>query len=417
MSFNTSLSGLNGASADLNVTGNNIANASTTGFKRSRAEFGDIYAISNLGSTRTAIGSGVLLNQVAQQFNQGNLEFTENTLDLAVSGQGFFVLTPNLTSEEPIYTRAGAFGVDNDGYVVNSAGQYLRTFPVNDDGTVTSTSLASASALRLPDSAGTPQASATVDISVNLPSDAPDLDPALFDPTDSTTFTNSTSVTVFDSLGNSHIATIYYMKTDSLTNSWESRVFVDGNALTPDGAETLSFDTAGALTTPAGGQVGYTAAPYDPSNGAEPIALTFDYSQNTTQFSAPFAVNALSQDGRTTGRLSGLDIDDTGVVRANFTNGLSLALGKIALAQFRNPQGLRQLGNTAWAQTLDSGEALGGEAGTSSFGSIRAGALETSNVDLTQELVHLITAQRNFQANARAIETESTVTQTIINIR
>jgi len=209
MSFNTALSGLNAASADLNVKSNNIANVNTTGFKESRAEFADVFAVSAFGSSDTAIGNGTVLNNVAQQFNQGNLEFTDNALDLSIRGQGFFALSPNETSNEVIYTRAGAFNVNNDGFVTNSAGQFLRTFPVNPDGTVSSTSISSTQPLQLPSTAGTPQATTTVDISTNVPSTGAGITGAI-DPTDPTTYTNSTSVTIFDSLGNEHIVTLFY---------------------------------------------------------------------------------------------------------------------------------------------------------------------------------------------------------------
>ena len=218
MSFNTALSGLNAASADLNVKSNNIANVNTTGFKESRAEFADIFAVSAFGSSDTAIGNGTVLNNVAQQFEQGNLEFTDNALDLGISGQGFFALAPNQTSNEVVYTRAGAFNVNSDGFVVNSAAQFLRTFPVNPDGTVSSTSISSTTALQLPSTAGTPQATANVAIANNLPSTSASLTGAI-DPENPTTYTNSTSVTVYDSLGNEHIVSLFYQK-KATVNEW-----------------------------------------------------------------------------------------------------------------------------------------------------------------------------------------------------
>ncbi len=429
MAFNIGLSGLNAASADLDVTSNNIANTSTTGFKGSRAEFADIYALSTFGNSATAIGSGVLLSNVAQQFNQGNLEFTENSLDLAISGSGFFALAPNQGSGERVYTRAGAFGVSEQGFVVNSAGQFLQSFPVNSDGTVTSTSLSSTNSLRLPSAAGVPQPTTEIDLGINLPSSEPALDPLLFDPTEPTTFTNSTSVSVFDSLGDSHIATTYFVKDSGAANRWATYLYLDDSAVDIPGGTTpgspasgpvdyatLNFDAAGNLTLPTIPAT-ITSAPIALSNGASDLTLTLDLANNSpTQFASAFSVTSLAQDGFTTGRLTGLDISDTGLVRANFTNGEAVSLGKVALVNFSNPQGLSQLGNTAWAETIDSGEPLAGEAGTGSLGLISAGALEASNTDLTAELVHLITAQRNFQANAKSIETASAITQTIINI-
>ncbi|NVJ51850.1 MAG: flagellar hook protein FlgE [Gammaproteobacteria bacterium] len=426
MSFNTALSGLNAAQADLNVTSNNIANVATTGFKFSRAEFGDIFATSTLGSSKTAIGNGVILSNVAQQFNQGNLEFTSNTLDLAVSGQGFFVLEPSQNASNQTFTRAGEFGVDSNGFVVNSSGARLQVFPTNPDGTVTATALSSTQPLQIPQSAGSPTMTTEIEIGVNLPANASGLDVNLFDPLSPTTFSSSTSSTIFDSLGESHIATIYYVKDSATPNTWAAYYYVDGNPVDITGGtagangqlyHTIEFDAAGTFTQtvpnpPTSAPLGFTNG----SNGAQTIA--FDYANNApTQFASPFTVNTLDQNGATIGRLAGIEISETGTVRANFTNGQSNAIGKIALVRFANPQGLAQLGNNAWSDTIDSGQPLAGEALTSSFGQIRSGALETSNVDLTSELVNLITAQRNFQANARTIETNNQITQTIIQIR
>jgi flagellar hook protein FlgE len=429
MSFNTALSGLNAAQAELNVTSNNIANVGTTGFKGSRAEFADIFATSSFGSSGTAIGNGTLLANVAQQFGQGNLEFTANTLDLAVSGEGFFILSPSETNANNLFTRNGEFGVDNNGFVVNNAGARLQVFPVNTDGTVTATSISSTIPLQLPQTAGVPTTTSLVDIGVNLPANAAVLDPNLFDPLQASTFTQSTSLTVFDSLGESHVVTAYYVKTGA--NTWGTYYNT-----TDDTGATLPIDIAGG-TAGAGGQLynsmtftnagvfqasvpdPVTTTAIDYGNGSNAAGtLTFNYAGNgTTQFSSPFTVNVLEQNGFPIGRLTGVEISDTGVVRANFSNGQSTALGKIALARFQNAQGLAQKGNNSWEDTTDSGTPLVGEAVTSSFGQIRSGAIEVSNVDLTAELVNLISAQRNFQANAKSIETNNTITQAIINIR
>lgn len=433
MAFNTSISGLNAAAADLDVKSNNIANVNTTGFKQSRAEFADVFAVSAFGSSDTAIGNGTVLNNVAQQFEQGNLEFTDNALDLGISGQGFFALAPNQTSAEVVYTRAGAFGVNNDGFVVNSAGQFLRTFPVNPDGTVSSTSMSSTVALQLPSTAGIPQATQNVAIAANLPSTAAAITGAI-DPTDPLTFTNSTSATIFDSLGNEHIVTLYYQKTTT-ANEWDVEAYISGADINPTGTTTpyqlgvgggggpfapitLTFDPAlgGALAAASTTTLAFDILGTEFVSGAAAQATTINFS-GTTQNSGGFNVINLTQDGFPTGRLSGLDISDDGLVRATFTNGQANPLGKIALANFPNSQGLKQVGNTSWVETLDSGQVLAGEAGTGVFGLIQSGSLEASNVDLTSELVGLITAQRNFQANSKAIETNNAITQTIINLR
>ncbi len=422
MSFSTAITGLNAASADLNVKSNNIANVNTTGFKGSRAEFADVYALSAFGTSNTAMGSGVVLNRVAQQFVQGNLEFTDNALDLGISGQGFFTLAPTETSGEVVYSRAGAFGINKDGFVVNGSGQFLRAFPVNPDGSVSSTAISSTTPLQLPSSSGVPQATTTLDLSANLPSTATPLAAATaIDPTDTATFTNSTSATVFDSLGNQHIVTTYYKKTDAALNQWDVDVYIDEpsglNAQTQLGVtKTLTFDpsTGGSLLSVPTSQaysIGSLA-----SGASVPQVFTLDF-LGSTQNSGSFNVSALKQDGFSTGRLSGLDISDEGLVRATYTNGQSTPLGKIALANFPNSQGLKQIGNTSWIETVDSGQVLSGEAGTGSFGLVQSGSLEASNVDLTKELVGLIIAQRNFQANSKSIETENAITQTIINLR
>lgn len=429
MSFNTALSGLNAAQAELNVTSNNIANVGTTGFKGSRAEFSDIFATSSFGSSSTAIGNGTLLANVAQQFGQGNLEFTQNTLDLAVSGEGFFILSPSESNSNNLFTRNGEFGVDNNGFVVNNAGARLQVFPVNSDGTVTATSISSTIPLQLPQTAGVPTVTSLVDIGVNLPASAAVLDPNLFDPVQASTFTQSTSLTVFDSLGESHVVTAYYIKTGA--NTWGAYYNT-----TDDTGATLPIDIAGG-TAGSGGQLFHSmsfdnsgvfqssvpdpiiTSALDYGNGSNATGtINFNYAGNgTTQFSSPFTVNVLEQNGFPIGRLTGVEISETGVIRANFSNGQSSALGKIALARFQNAQGLAQKGNNSWEDTTASGTPLVGEAVTSSFGQIRSGAIEVSNVDLTAELVNLIAAQRNFQANAKSIETENTVTQAIINIR
>ncbi|MCP4881713.1 MAG: flagellar hook-basal body complex protein, partial [Gammaproteobacteria bacterium] len=270
MSFYTSLTGLNAAQSQLGITSNNVANVGTVGFKKSRAEFGDIFATSPLENASSAIGQGVLLKEVKQQFSQGNIEFSSNSLDLAISGQGFFALKPNLTSNQTVYTRAGSFSVNNDRYVVDSKGQYLQTFPVNEDGSVIATGLASAKSLQLPSTAGLPQPSSKIELGLNLPADAEiipyqaqyDTDnPYAFDRNDTETFNKSTSITVYDSLGNPHIATVYYIKTSSATeadptNKWDTKIYIGDEEMKPslipaknDKSETLYMNKFGQTST------------------------------------------------------------------------------------------------------------------------------------------------------------------------
>jgi flagellar hook protein FlgE len=405
MSFSLALSGLNAASTDLNATANNIANASTNGFKSSRTEFSELFAVSPQGTGNTATGNGVRVASVAQQFAQGNIDVTGNSLDMAISGNGFFIISEGgaLT-----YTRAGAYRIDNSGFVVNSRDQRLQAYPPNGVGGFNTGGL---SDLRLVTNVSAPQATTNANVLFNLPASAsvPPVTP--FDPTNVNSYNEATSLTVYDSLGAAHTGTLYFDKT-ATANQWNMRLYVDGNAVgTP---QALQYSSSGVLTAPAGGTITFPA--YTPATGAAPLNLTFDVSA-TTQYGSTFGVNSVTQDGFTTGRLIGIDFDSSGVVQARFTNGRSVPLGQVAMANFSNPQGLQQLDNTNWAETFSSGQPLRGQAGASGLGLIQSGALESSNVDLTAQLVNMITAQRNFQANAQVISTTDQITQTIINIR
>jgi flagellar hook protein FlgE len=405
MPFRLALSGLNAAQTDLSVTANNVANVGTNGFKGSRAEFADLFATTQQGVSSTAVGNGVRVANIAQQFSQGNIDFTDNSLDLAISGSGFFILSDNGALS---YTRAGAFQVDRAGFVVNSSGQRLQGYAPLASGGFNTGGL---SDIELTTSESAPQATTTVDVTLNLPSSATAPTVTPLDPTDPASYTRATSLTTYDSLGAAHTATLYFLK-GATPNDWTTQLYVDGAAVgTP---QALEYSDQGALITPAGGEITFPA--YTPATGAAAMNMTFDFG-TTTQFGDTFNVNSIVQDGFTTGRLIGIDIDATGVVQARFTNGRSLALGQVAMANFSNPQGMQQLGDTQWAETFTSGQALLGQAGNSGFGSLQSGALEASNVDITEQLVNMITAQRNFQANAQMISTADSITQTIINIR
>jgi flagellar hook protein FlgE len=394
MSFPIALSGLNAASADLSVTAHNVSNAATLGFKEGRIEFAEVYQ------------SGVRVADTRQQFTPGNIEFTGNSLDLAISGDGFFTVSDNGSL---LYSRAGAFGVDPDGFVVNSAEQRLQVYPPQ--GTTGVFDTGALQDLRLTIGQSAPNQTSTGELGVNLPANSPVPTSPVFDPTDPGSFNHSTSTTVYDSLGESHNASWYFVK-DPAANTWNSYLYIDGAAV--GGATQMEFDANGALSVPAGGFVTYPA--FDPGTGADPLNMQFDMN-GSTQYGGDFAVNNVTQDGYATGRLTGIDIDQAGVVLARFTNGVALPLGQVALTRFPNQQGLQPEGDNTWAQTFASGDALRGAAGTANFGLVQAGALEQSNVDLTSQLVNMIIAQRNFQANAQMISTEDAITQTIINLR
>ena len=405
MSFTIALSGLNAASDDLSVTANNIANASTNGFKKSRSEFKEIFAVSADSVARNVTGSGVRLNNIAQQFNQGNIDFTGNNLDMAITGQGFFTLSD---SGSTVYTRAGQFAVDRDGFVGDADGRRLQVYPPLGNGAFNTGGLQD---LRLLTDQNSPQATTDITLGVNLPADA-DVPPnGTFDPTDPLSFNHTTSATTFDSLGAPHTTSVYFVKS-ATPNQWETRIFVDGIDTGPP--QTITFDAVGRLVTPASGIL--DAPPFALANGSNDLELSVDL-QLTTQFGGAYGVNALAQDGFASGRLTGIEVDPSGVVFARFTNGRSDEIGKVALSNFPSLDNLGQIGDTNWVETFGSGDALRGEAGTASFGLIQAGALESSNVDLTEQLVSMINAQRNFQANAQVISTADAITQTIINIR
>ena len=405
MSFTLALSGLNAASTDLNATANNIANTSTTGFKKSRTEFAELFATSPQGTSNTQTGNGVRVAAVSQQFTQGNIEVTGNNLDMAISGEGFFVLSDNGAQ---VYSRSGAFSIDNSGYVVNNHNDRLQVFPVNATGGFNTGGL---SDLRLVTSVSAPSATQNAEVLFNLPANSTVPTTTPFNPANANTYNEATSLTVYDSLGAAHTGTLYFIKT-ATANQWDTQLYIDGTAVgTP---QTLQYSNGGTLVTPVGGSLTFPS--YTPTTGAAPLTLTFDVA-GTTQYGSNFSVNSVTQDGFTTGRLIGIDFDSTGIVQARFTNGRSLPLGQVALTNFSNPQGLQQLDNTKWAETFASGQPLRGQAGSSGLGLIQSGALESSNVDLTEQLVNMITAQRNFQANAQVISTSDQVTQTIINIR
>ncbi len=463
MSMSISVSGINAAQKHLDVTSNNIANVNTIGFKNSRAEFADMYANSIFTDNRTAVGNGVQTACVSQQFSQGSLTTTKNALDLSIKGDGFFVLAPDANSLDRTYTRAGAFQCDEDGYVVNSMGSYLQVYDVNNDGTVKSVSLDSTHPLRIPSSAGSPEQTTKVDASMTLPADTPYMNVQLFDPQDSGTFNASTSVKIYDSLGEAHTATYYFIKDQTAqgspeANTWQMFMFVDDKPIDIEGGNEKDFvapsslakagfklksaqivfdDKGNIKTDPASGEItGYTpatiktvalgSAPADAFGGDKIITtgadanqqIEFLFGKNLHMYGGTsFSVEAISQDGSTVGQLTNVQIDDKGIVSATYSNGTSSKLGMVAMANFANPQGLTQIGDTCWRRSLDSGDAIPCQATVGTAGAIQSSALEESNTDLATQLVELITAQRHYQANSRALEVNNTVMDSILNVR
>ena len=602
MSFATALSGLKAASTSLQVTGNNIANSQTTGFKQSRAEFADVYASSLGGVSRTQAGSGVRVTEVAQQFNDGNIEATQNSLDLAISGNGFFVLADTGNLPDPAdkaapvdpsvpsaYTRNGAFQLNSAGNVVNDKGQYLLAFAANGTTAAEGFSTGVFRPITVDTSQGLPSATTNINLDLTINSGA--VTPtAVFSPTDPKSYNNTTSVTTYDSQGNAHIAATYYVKTP-VANVWDAYLFIDNFGITTGGqavppnpakpstvanaintpglpipitfnsggllgevgvraaavataaiaaaAKTAATDTTDAQTAADAADTALGADPalnatalsaataasasasamasaaatinsvpglateaqnaldaattaaasaltalnsatvlvnidptdsaaqataaataaadaavaatdaaaakaaiaiyntdvkkaaanatqatqvdfgninltaIDPNIKVDPMAFSVDFT-TTTQITSPFSVKGASQDGLPAGNLTGIDVDDTGVVFAKYSNGGSKALGQVALARFPSNQSLAKLGDTTWGKTANSGTPVYGAAGDNNFGGIQSSALEGSNVDLSDQLVKLIIQQQAYQANSQTITTEKTLVDTIL---
>ena len=428
MSFNIGLSGLYAANKQLDVTGNNIANVATTGFKSSRAEFADIYAASKLGTGQNSIGNGVNLAAVSQQFTQGDVNNSGGVLDMAIQGGGFFVQKGSDGSLE--YTRSGAFRADKDGYITNNTGtSRLQGYAADADGKIVKGALTD---LQLNLSYLPPQASSKVDSTSNLNSSEPVIDTTThpFDPTKTDSFTTQYSTTIYDAQGNSHSMVQYMVKSDQ--NQWTSYTQIDGR--NPDGTTTapvgklLTFDDTGKLSsiTDMDGTNPNTTLTVEwtpgvvvdgvwEANGAAGKDIAVNMS-NITQYNSASYRNPPVTDGYATGQITGLKIDGSGVLFATFSNQQSKAIGQISLASFNNEQGLQPSGGTTWRETFASGQPGFDTPQAGTLGSIVANSLENSNVNLTNELVDLIKAQSNYQANAKTISTQSTIMQTIIQM-
>lgn len=489
MGFEQGLSGLNASAKHLDTIGNNVANASTVGFKQSQAQFADMFAASLSGSGGLQIGTGTKLAAVAQQFTQGNITNTSNPLDTAISGQGFFRLTD--ASGAALYSRNGQFQVDKNGFLVNNQGHKVSGYLPNATGLIAATAPVP---LQLNSADLSPNMTTTATVGANLDSRAAIPINPVFSSIDPTSYTSSTSLSVYDSLGASHVGTLYFQRlpitppafvsatttsatlstaaglavgntitfalpapaqtatitgiagavvsfaalgfaptggpvtTNAPSSSWNSYLTVDGvavaGATTPQLA-TLTFDLLGKLssTTPVSAPVGRvsTAALFPTSTTVSTTqTLAFDFGSPTaatTQFGGTFGVNTLTQNGYTSGRLNSTSTSADGTILGRYSNGQSRAMGQIVLANFTNAQGLQPVGNNEWVETSSSGGPLVGAPGSSSLGVLQSSATEDSNVDLTAELVNMITAQRVYQANAQTIKTQDQLLQTIVSLR
>lgn len=508
--FGISLSGIKNSQKYLDVTSNNIANANTIGFKRSRAEFADVYTNSVFQNNKTVVGMGSQNTTVSQQFVQGNLSGdTGNNLDMAIQGNGFFVLSNENNPadgthfvSDRTYTRAGAFQVNKEGFIVTAQGDFLQGWDVNDRGDAAALDISSTHSIKIPEDTGAPQMSTEIGIGVNLPAGAPSVKPPInlgnqrnpvmqnlnagvrpnrietwrsaFDPKDSSTYTCSTSQTIHDSLGGAHTLTYYMMKSDpsngnpNNTQTWNVVVYVDGKPVDVAVANNqnpirlditdqnssiagtslygfqMTFGPNGEMQrivpsalfvsnngvyesprqndpngTPGNAYPGHNFGLHSALGGGvaddQDIHIGFD----ATQYgSSSFTVNkSPTNDGYSTGLLTNVAVNEDGIIQAEYSNGRYVNIAKVAMADFANQQGLTKVGDTQWKQSISSGEATPKEPNRGGAGSIKGANLEESNVDLTAQLVDLIVAQRNYQANSQALQTQNTAMDSIMNIR
>ena len=411
MSFQHGMSGIAAAAKNLDVIGNNVANANTVGAKASRAEFADLYAnsINGISGVNTGIvsgantGIGVTVASIAQQFSQGDIVSTQNPLDMAINGRGFFRVVDDGMVQ---YTRNGQFRMDKDGYIVTAQGARLTGHSADANG-ILSNGMPTDLRISVADLA--PKQTASARAQLNLDATEQTIG-AAFNSTNPDTYHSSMSLSVYDSLGRDHQVTLYFRK--AAANSWSVHAAADGVDI-PGLASTLQFDAAGRLTAPAG-----------PFNLTIPVGadagntMTFAMDlTEATQFGSAFAINNITQDGSGAAKLAGFAADDSGMLVGRYTNGQTRPLGQVVLANFMNPQGLVPLGNNVWVEGEASGQPTLGTPGSGIIGAIESAAVENSNIDLTAELVNMINAQRVYQANAQTIRTHDQLMQTIVNMR
>lgn len=445
MGFQQGLSGLNAAARNLEVIGNNVANSGTFGSKVSRAEFSDVYATAIGGASTSQVGIGVAVSNVSQQFTPGNITSTENPMDLAIDGNGFFQLSDS--SGTLVYTRNGQFKLDREGFVVNNNGSKLLGYQADDQGAILQ---AQATPLQLPTSGAPPRTTDEVNLEMTFDSRVSPASGTTLDLENPDTYNFATSQTIYDVQGQ-NIGLTYYMRKTSAHN-WDMYVTANGTSLQTDGAgdpvkvASITFPSSGGEPTteavgPLEGEPG-TITTYDSAGApltttglgvftipdipaltlsggglSEVISgISFNLS-NSVEYGTGFGVTNLSQTGFPPGKLNSVTIEPNGIVLARYSNGQSKAAGQVELASFRNPQGLQPLGSNEWGSTFASGQPTNTVPGDGNMGLLLSGSLEESNIDLTSELVNMIVAQRTYQANAQTIKTEDQLLQTLVNIR
>lgn len=422
MAFQQGLSGLNAASTQLDVIGNNIANAGTIGFKSSSVQFASVFA-NALSGGGSAVGLGVANAGVLQQFSQGTITSSNNPLSVAISGNGFFQVSNNGSMT---YTRDGQFGLDTTGAIVTSSGAYLQGYMADSNG-VLNTGITSNIVINSSNSP--PKQTANVGTVLNLNAESPVLSPASFNPLNPDTYSFSNTVQIYDSLGNPHAVQTYYVNKGVVAPAteaeWEVFATVDGT-LTPPAAPspvsvaTFAFTSGGVLdpvkTTPVTTPLFDVPISFPLTNGAtSPQAITLSYT-GTTQYGAASAINSLDQDGYSSGQLTQYGVGSNGIITGSYSNGQTQTLGQIVLSSFVNPIGLNPVGNNQWLATSTSGTPILGTPGTGDMGVLQSNAVENSTTDLTAELVNMITAQQNYQANAQTIKAANQTAQILASL-
>lgn len=393
MSFNIALSGLQATTQDLNTISNNIANASTSGFRGGRSEFASIYNGGQAG------GVGVM--STSQNFSKGgSLTYTGRQLDMGIQGEGFFVLKGN--DGGAMYARAGMFHKDSEGFITDPVGSRLQGYSVNATGKIQQGNVGD---LQVQTASLAAKATTKVGLVSNLDARVDPIAVA-FDPKDINTYHSIGTTSVYDSLGTEHVVTQYYVKT--APNEWTVNYTLDGTPL-PD-KTTLKFDSKGILDPATTKQAFDLALP----NGASNLKFDINFDKST-QYAAKYNNSSLSQDGYTSGELKGVRLDDNGMLYGTYTNGQDQLQGQVVLANFSNPNGLSAVSNNAWVATNTAGQAIIGSPSTGTMGTVTGGYLEGSNVDTTAEMVNLMSAQRNYQSNAKVLDVNSTMQQALLN--
>ncbi len=412
MGFETGLSGLDANSRYLDAIGNNVSNSNVAGFKQSQLAFADIYANALQGGGSNQVGLGTQVTAIQQQFAQGGISATSNPLDLAINGNGFFKLARQDGATS--FTRNGQFSVSKDGYIENAQGDKLQGYVADSAGML---STATTVPLYLSSESLGAQATQTMGLVANLNAGSTAPTVGVFDKTNTNSYNNVTSMNTYDSLGNSHTVSLYFVKNAAITNGWDVQYVLDdgANTITPATA-AIQFSSAGALETPASKTVSLDLT-LPIATPAVTQTVSLDLSGLTQFGGQEFGVSSKTQDGYTAGRLTGFSADDDGIIKGSYSNGKTFTLGQVVLSTFRNPGGLSPVGSNQWMESNASGESTASAPGTGTAGLLQASALEESNVDLTKELVNMIVAQRAYQANAQTIKTQDQILSTLVNLR